>query len=106
MEVLRYYSNQPDLLVNMRYTLGMIELATSDNAPRYLLTVTDAKNQPRKRAEHRLVDRLSKEDELFIVSEYLNGTAQKVLAEKFGIVARSVRRILAKHGAARPRSSR
>lgn len=93
MEVLKAYSHTPERLDDLRKAVEIVHRQERDDPD-------DGRNQPASRPSRRtLAHRLSPDDVQTIVDLYHGGTPTKDLAAKFGISARSVRRLARKNGA-------
>jgi DNA-directed RNA polymerase specialized sigma24 family protein len=58
---------------------------------------------PEPEAPFRVTDRLTTEAEQTLVAGFMAGTSKRELAEQYGISESSVKRLLRRHGATRPR---
>lgn len=93
MEVLTAYSHTPDLFDDLRKAVEIVRRHGPDDPD-------DGHNEDASRPSLRtLADRLSPQDAQTITDLYHGGTPTKDLAAKFGISARSVRRLIKKHSA-------
>jgi hypothetical protein len=91
VELLAAYSHTPTRLDDLRKTVDIVRRQESDDPD-------DGRNEAASRPSRwTLADRLSPADVQTIIDLHQGGTPTKGLAAKFGISARSVRRLLRKH---------
>jgi DNA-directed RNA polymerase specialized sigma24 family protein len=92
-EVLTAYSHTSDLLDDLQKAVEIVRRHGPDDPD-------DGHNEDASRPSLRtLADRLSPQNAQTITDLYHGGTSTKDLAAKFGISARSVRRLIKKHSA-------
>jgi DNA invertase Pin-like site-specific DNA recombinase len=98
--VLRRYSNRPDLLEQLRKTAVILSRdGHDDNTGAQVATETVVRSR-------RLRDRFCSEDLQTMIALYRSGTTARLVAEKFGVSERSVKRLLQQHGIRRERRAR
>jgi hypothetical protein len=91
IEVIRRYSNRPDLLEQLR-KVAMIVSDGGQSVGTGVKVTTESVVRSR-----RLRDRFSSEDLQIMIDLYRSGTTARQVAEKFGVSLRSVKRLLYKH---------
>ena len=95
--VLRRYSNRPDLLEQLREVSGVVfagGLAREVQPSR----AAEESNRSRSRL---LRDRFSAEELQAMIDLYRSGTLARIVAERYGVGVRSVRRLLHARGVCR-----
>lgn len=95
VEVVRRYSNRPDLLKQLRNVAVILSDVSQDDWAGVKVT-TECVIRSR-----RLRDRFSPEDLQTMIDLYRSGTTAKQVAEKFGVSLRSVKRLLRQRGVRR-----
>lgn len=95
VEVVRRYSNRPDLLEQLR-NVAVILLDVSQDDWVGVKVTTECVIRSR-----RLRDRFSPEDLQIMIDLYRSGTTAKQVAEKFGVSLGSVKRLLRQRGVRR-----
>jgi hypothetical protein len=90
VEVMRRYSNRPDLLGPLLEVLRRIEDGDKRNEPGVCSTGRGGGSAP-------ILDRLSEADVRRIVDRFRAGTPKHRLATEYGIGLSSVKRLLRKH---------
>jgi DNA-directed RNA polymerase specialized sigma24 family protein len=93
VEVLRHYSNRPDLLKQLRRVVVIM----SDDGRGGGVDADGEASASGVIRSRRLRDRFSPDDLQVMVDLYLSGTTAKQIAEKFGVSLRSVKRLLHEH---------
>ena len=89
------YSNRPDLLEQLRRVAAIVADSGQDVGT---VAKVAAESVIRSR---RLRDRFSSEDLQVMIDLYRSGATAKLVAEKFGVSARSVKRLLHQRGVRR-----
>jgi Homeodomain-like domain len=97
VEVLRHYSNRPDLLEQLR-NVAVILLDVSQDDWAGVTVTTECVIRSR-----RLRARFSLDDLQAMIDLYRSGATATAVAEKFGVSLRSIKRLLRQYGVRRER---
>jgi DNA invertase Pin-like site-specific DNA recombinase len=100
VEVVRRYSNRPDLLEQLRKVAAILLDVSQDDWAGVKVT-TECVIRSR-----RLRDRFSPEELQTMIDLYRSGVTARQVAEKFGVSLRSVKRLLHQHGVGREQRGR
>jgi FixJ family two-component response regulator len=98
VELVRRYSNRPDLLYDLETLMSSLRRATAGGAPEQRLSVSSTGRLGRQWA---LSERLTEDQEQKVVDAFLAGASKPQLAREYGISPKSVQRVLRKHEARR-----
>ena len=96
MDLLRRYSNRTDLLARLQEVHGLIREQDFHEFQPASLTVP-----ARPVRAWRVRDRLTSDDVQVLIADFLAGTSERELAERYAISFSTVKNILREHGVRR-----
>jgi DNA invertase Pin-like site-specific DNA recombinase len=96
VELVRRYSNRADLQERLAQTLSRARQRGGQELDSRPLTVSG-----RASGVWRVRDRLTDDDVLVLIADFLAGTSKRELAERYGVSFSTVKKILRTHGVRR-----
>jgi hypothetical protein len=100
VELVRRYSNRADLLERLTETRSRARLQGGEDPGSHTTTVSG-----RVSGVWRVRDRLTDDDVLVLIADFLAGTSKRKLADRYDVSFSTVKNILRKHGVRRTNKS-
>jgi DNA invertase Pin-like site-specific DNA recombinase len=96
VELVRRYSNRADLLERLTEARSRTRLRGGEDPDSHTITFSG-----RVSGVWRVRDRLTDDDVLTLIADFLAGTSKRELAERYAVSFSTVKNILRKHGVRR-----